>query len=120
MAFTLNSPINITPTPVLKGKTPYECLFGVSPSYDSIRVFGCLCYDVNHSRIKDKFDSRSRRWLFLGYPFGKEGWRLYDLEMCEFFVSRDVIFFEDQFPYPTVLLDVAQKQWDLYFSQPSL
>lgn len=33
-----------------------------------------------------------------GIPFGKKAWRLYDIETHEFFISRDVIFFEDKFP----------------------
>jgi len=36
--------INRTPTLLLKGKTPYQCLFELTPSYDNIHIFGCLCY----------------------------------------------------------------------------
>ena len=35
----------------------------------------------------------------VGYPYEKRGWKLYDLETQEFFVSRDVVFQEDVFPY---------------------
>ena len=42
--------------------------------------------------------TRSRKSIFVGYPFGKKAWRLYDLESNEFFTSRDVVFFEDKFP----------------------
>jgi len=38
--------------------------------------------------------TRSRKSIFVGYPFGKKAWRLYDLESNEFFTSRDVVFFE--------------------------
>ena len=37
----------------------------------------------------------------MGYPFGKKGWRLYDLESKVFFVFRDVKFIEDVFPFAT-------------------
>ena len=63
--------INRTPTKLLKGKTPYEIIYKTQPSYDEIRVFGVLCYARNNPRLKDKFGSRSRRCLFIGYPLDK-------------------------------------------------
>ena len=91
--------INRTPTFILQGKTPYEILFRAKPTYDNIKVFGCLCYVHRFQRQKDKFASHSRKCLFLGYPFGKKGWKVYDLETGEVFVSRDVIFQEENFPF---------------------
>ena len=91
--------INQTPTLLLGGKTPYKVLFGKTPSYDNLRVFGCLAYAHNHGHRGDKFDSRSRKCVFVGYPFGKKGWTMYDMETKEFFVSRDVVFVEHEFPY---------------------
>ena len=82
----------------MDGKTPYEILYGQAPSYKHIRTFGCLCYAHDQNRDKDKFASRSLKCIFVGYPFGKKGWRLYDLESGEYFVSRDVIFVEVEFP----------------------
>ena len=34
----------------------------------------------------------------MGYPFGKKGWKVFDLDKYEIFVSRDVVFHEDVFP----------------------
>ncbi|RVW89585.1 hypothetical protein CK203_036411 [Vitis vinifera] len=42
-------------------KTPYEILYGQTPSYKHIRTFGCLCYAHDQNRDKDKFASRSRK-----------------------------------------------------------
>ncbi|XP_021749717.1 uncharacterized protein LOC110715444 [Chenopodium quinoa] len=112
--------INRTPTSILKGKTPHELLFGQSPFYDSLRVFGCLAYTANRPWVKDKFDSRSRKCIFVGYPHGKKGWRLYDLETNEFFVSRDVQFFEDKFPYLESLPDERRLLWEKYFANPPM
>lgn len=84
--------INRTPSSVLKNATPYERLYNKSPAYDHLRVFSCLCYAHNQTHGGDKFATRSRRCVFIGYPHGKKGWRLYDLKTNEFFVSRDVVF----------------------------
>ncbi|KAJ3698018.1 hypothetical protein LUZ61_001723 [Rhynchospora tenuis] len=89
--------INRTPTPLLHNKTPYEMLFNKPPSYAPIRCFGCLCY-IKIS-TSDKFSSRARKCVFMGYPFGKKGWRVLDLETNEFIISRDVVFVESVFPF---------------------
>lgn len=89
----------MTPSKILQGRSPYEVLFGKKPHYGSLRVFGSLCYVHRKDQNRDKFSPRSRRCMFLGYPFGKKGWRVYDLETNKFFVSRDVVFKEDVFPY---------------------
>jgi hypothetical protein len=91
--------INRTPTPLLNGKTPYEMLNGELPSYDHLRVFGSLCYAHNQGKRGDKFASRSKKCVFVGYPHGKKGWKLFDLDSKTYFVSRDVNFFENEFPF---------------------
>ena len=78
-------------------------LFHCKPSYGKIRVFGTLCFARCNPRVKDKFASRSKRCIFLGYPFGKKGWKVYDLKTQEIFVSRDVKFCEDTYPFEEAL-----------------
>ena len=91
--------INRTPSSVLNGKTPYSVLYSCDPIYDHLRVFGSLCYAHKQGRSGNKFDSWSWHCIFVGYPYGKKGWRLYGLETHEFFVSRDVQFYETEFPF---------------------
>ena len=91
--------INRTPSMLLQGKSPYEMLYKTAPKYSHLRVFGSLCYAHNQNHKGDKFAARSRRCVFVGYPHGQKGWRLFDLEEQKFFVSRDVIFQETEFPY---------------------
>ena len=76
--------INCTPSSVLKGKTPYEILYGKRPSYGMLRTFGCLCYVHTRSRDKVKFGPRSKKCVFVGYPYGKKAWRIFDLETEKF------------------------------------
>jgi len=50
--------------------------------------------------------------VFLGYTSGEKGWKVCDLETREIFVSRNVVFFEDKFPFhePTSLGSETEAQ----------
>jgi len=107
-ALTATHLINRTPNSILDGKTPHEVLFGQQSTYDHIKVFGSLCFA--QVQPKDKFMSRSRRCIFIWYPFGQKGWKLYDIETQECFVSQDIIFFETIFPLRNSLPDSSPSQ----------
>ncbi|KAL4586016.1 hypothetical protein LXL04_010646 [Taraxacum kok-saghyz] len=91
--------INRLPSKVIDYKTPFEILFKQQPDYSHMKVFGCLVYTRNTDTKGDKFEVRGRRGIFLGYPQGKKGYRVYDLESKKIVVSRDTKFVEDVFPY---------------------
>ena len=56
----------------------------------------------------------------MGYPFGKKGWRCYDLETRQYVISHDVKFMEDQFPFPETLNAKDKFHWEQYISQVPL
>ena len=89
--------INHLPSSVLNWTAPFEILYKQSPDYSMLKVFGCLCYA--HTRTKDKFMPRAARCVFLGYSFGQKGYKVYDLTTHKCFVTRDVLFKEDIFPF---------------------
>nr|GLL21845.1 Integrase, catalytic core [Ipomoea trifida] len=62
------------------------------PNYDHLRVFGCLVY--THNRKGDKFDERAKPCIFVGYPHGQKGYRVYDPNEQGFHTTRDLIFFK--------------------------
>ena len=90
---------NRSPTTALKDKTPFESLFRRRPDISQLKVFGCVSYVHIPDNQRRKLDAKAHKAIFVGYPPGVKGYKLYDLEKKKFVVSRDVQFFEDNFDH---------------------
>ena len=88
---------NRSPTTALNGITPYECLLKKKPDVSNLRVFGCVTYVHIPENQRKKLDAKSRKSIFVGYPEGVKGFKLYDPVTHKFIRSRDVIFLEKSF-----------------------
>jgi len=91
--------INRLPTPFLSNQSPYELVYSTKPDFSNLKVFGCLAYTSSANIGKTKLDFRSLKCVFLGYKSGTKGYVLYDLHSKSIFVTRNVIFHENIFPY---------------------
>lgn len=89
--------INKSPNVPLKGKCPDSVFFQKPVSYDNLKVFGCAAYVLTNT---DKLEPRTKKCIFLGYPEGTKGYRLWDRSVPGFklIISRDVVFNEFEFP----------------------
>ena len=59
-------------------------------------MFGCLCYTHIPSSLRQKWDSKAGKGLFVGYGSYEKGYRIYDLKTEKIVLSRSVIFNEDR------------------------
>ena len=92
---------NRSPTAALKDRTLFECYFSKKLDISNLRVFGCVCYQHVPQGERQKLDPKSREGIFVGYPEGTKGYKLYDPVKKKFVRSRDVIFYENKFYYAT-------------------
>ncbi|KAL5825479.1 hypothetical protein ACOSQ3_021542 [Xanthoceras sorbifolium] len=90
--------INNLPTPVLHGKSPFECICHKPPNYFYLKVFGCACFPYLHPYSKTKFGYHISKCIFIGYSpqhkcykcLSSSGW---------IYISRNILFHEFDFPY---------------------
>ncbi|GKD01065.1 retrovirus-related pol polyprotein from transposon TNT 1-94 [Tanacetum coccineum] len=85
--------INRSPSTALEKKTPMDLWSGHPANYEMLRIFGCVAYShMNQGKLKP----RAIKCIFLGYPEGVKGYRLWRLDDVKpkIIISRDVVFNE--------------------------
>lgn len=87
----------------LQGRVPEQIYTGRYQTVRYFRVFGCVAYAWIPQHSRGKLDSKSRESIFLGYCLDRKGYRLFDPERNQIFVSRDVKFIEER--RGSILLD---------------
>lgn len=104
--------INRSPSTAIEFKTPREIWTGKPPSLNHLRVFGCATYA--HTR-QNKLEARALKCIFLGYPEGVKGYKLWCTEPgkqgCS--ISRDVTFNEDERPLKSEDSNSDKKKSDM-------
>ncbi|CAN0874921.1 Retrovirus-related Pol polyprotein from transposon RE1 [Linum grandiflorum] len=91
--------INRMPTPLLQNRTPFERIYHTAPDLKTLRVFGCLTYASTLAHNRTKFQPRARQSVLLGLPPNIKGYKLLDINTKQIFISRDVVFYENIFPF---------------------
>lgn len=90
--------INRLPSKVIQNHSSFEILFRRKPNYDHLRVFGCLLYAKDNTQT-EKLSAHSRVGVFVGYPVGQMGYKVFYFDRKKIYTSHDVLFFKDIFPF---------------------
>jgi hypothetical protein len=91
--------INRMPSKIINFDTPLERLFHTKPDYGSLRTFGCACWPNLRPYNDHKLSFRSKECTFLGYSNLHKGFKCLDISTGRIYISRDVVFDEDVFPF---------------------
>jgi histone deacetylase 1/2 len=94
--------INLLPTKVLKLESPVEKLLHIKPNYDALRIFGCACWPNLRPYNQRKLSFRSKQCVFLGYSPLHKGVKCLDVSTGRIYISRDVVFDENIFPFQSL------------------
>ena len=85
--------IIIQPSCAFHGGIPYEHLWGKTPDYSSLRLFGCLCYVLAPHE-------RTTLSVFMGYSAEQKGYRCWDPVARRMRISHNVTSDEYRPFYP--------------------
>ena len=86
--------INRILSPTTYNKSPFELLYGQTPDYSSLQVFGCACFVFLPPHKRTKLQPHTCLCYFLGYDVSQKGFRCYDPISHCLLVSRYVEFWE--------------------------
>lgn len=84
--------------------TPAELWNGSKPNIKNMRVFGCVAYVHIPTQFRNKFDEKSKKSIMIGYT--TTGYRLWNVEEQKVFVSRDVVFNEQEYYFKRKLPEI--------------
>lgn len=102
---------NRLPHSSLKFQVPHVLLFHTKPDYLSLKPFGYACFPWLKPYHSHKLIPKSSTCVFLGYCTTSKGYRCFDPHTNKVYISRHVIrFFEDQFPYCSLIYSVSSVQ----------
>ena len=110
--------INCLPTSYLDNQSPFQRLLRKSPNYNSLRIFGCLSDAWLKPYAKNKLESKSAPCVYLGFSLSHHCHQCFDPISAKVYLSRDVRFVEDVFPFKTLFSNIAIKSTHLEWATP--
>jgi len=93
--------INRLHSQVLNFDSPYYRLYHQHPSYLNLHTFGCVCFVHLPLHERNKLSAQSVKCAFMGYSISHKGYVCYDSCANKFCIFRNVVFFENEYFFPT-------------------
>lgn len=84
--------VNRSPSVAIDCKIPEEVWIGHLCDYSNLKIFGCDVYALIPKDQRSKLDSKSKKYIFVGYDDVVKGYRLWDPIAHKIIISRDVVF----------------------------
>lgn len=101
--------INRLPSTGLSNQSLYKVLFQKNPDYKSLKVFGCACYPNLRAYNTHKFAFHSTKCVYLDLSQHHKGFLCLSSIGC-LYVSRHVVFNEQEFPFKFGFLNTKQPE----------
>lgn len=93
--------VNRCPSTAIAFKTPEDLWSGTPANYENLRIFRCPAYaHVNEGKL----EPRAIKCIFIGYPDGVKGYKLWCPVTRKCLISRDVTFNETEMVHPHKVL----------------
>lgn len=102
----------------LNEMTPFEVKIGTKPDVSNFKIFVCKAFALDKTQ-KEKFQSRSKECIFVGFSSESKAYRLWDGTAKRIIVSRDVRFIEE--PERPEITDDQKKntKFEIILTNPS-
>jgi hypothetical protein len=101
--------INRSPSTAINCKIPEEVWTSHLCDYSNMIIFCCDVYALISKDHHSKLDPRSKRYVFLGYGDGVNGYQLWDPTSHKIIISKDLVFDESSL-LKSELVDVELRQ----------
>lgn len=84
--------LNLLPTKQNNNLSPFELWYKKKPNYEHLRVFGSVVYAKVPDATRKKWDAKARKYIFIGYTYTPENYKIFDPRSNSIFISREVKF----------------------------
>ena len=76
------------------GMSPFQSVFGKSPRFKNLRVFGCDAWKLDHQHRSSSWSRKAKKMMFVGVSDNKKGWVLFDPKSRELVTTYHATFDE--------------------------